>query len=261
MADLQRLFSPRSIAILGVSEDPRTIRGRLLHVLLQRGYAGRLHLVSRTLKAVHGRATVPTLDDVPETVDLAILAAPAAAVPELVEQCGQNGIRAVLVIASGFAEERGEAGRERERRLQEIAARYDMAVFGPNTEGYVNNVDRVAATFCPTLENPAISLDATVKVDKRIAVVSQSGGFAFTFLNISQQRQISYSFMVSSGNESCLETADYVRYLIERGDTDLFLLYLEGVRDAAKLRRALEAAADVGKPIIAAKTGRSQAGS
>ena len=260
MANLQRLLSPRSIAIVGVSEDPKTIRGRLLQVLLHRGYTGPLYLVSRRLKEVLGRRTVPTLDDVPEAVDLAILAAPAEAVPQLVEQCGKKGIPAVLVIASGFAEERGDAGRMRERQLQEIASRYGMAVCGPNTEGYVNNLDKVAATFCPTLENPSISLDAAVDVDKRLAVVSQSGGFAFTFLNISQQRQISYSFMISSGNESCLETADYVRYLLARGGTDMFLLYLEGVRDAEKLRAALEAAADAAKPVIAAKSGRSQAG-
>lgn len=260
MADLQRLLSPRSIAIVGVSEDPKTIRGRLLQVLLHRGFSGPLYLVSRRLKEVRGRRTFATLEEVPETVDLVILAAPAQAVPQLVEQCGKAGIRAVLVIASGFAEERGDDGRLREIELQAIARRYDMAVCGPNTEGFVNNLEKVAATFCPTLENTAISLDAKVDVSKRIAVISQSGGFAFTFLNISQQRQISYSFMISSGNESCLETADYLHHLLERGGTDVFLLYLEGVRDPAKLRAALHQAAVAGKPVIAAKTGRSQAG-
>jgi len=258
--DLQRLLYPRSIAIVGVSEDPKTIRGRLLQVLLHRGYKGPLHLVSRRLKEVLGRPTVGTIAEIPEVVDLVILASPAEAVPELLEECGRKGVKAVLVIASGFAEERGEGGPERQRRLREIAARYGMAICGPNTEGFVNNLQKVSATFCPTLENPAIVLDATVDVKKRVAVISQSGGFAFTFLNLSQQRQLSYSFMISSGNESCLETGDYVDFMLERGGTDLFLLYLEGVTAPERLRAALAKAADYGKPVVATKSGRSAVG-
>lgn len=258
--NMRRLLFPRSIAIVGVSEDPKTIRGRLLHVLLHRGYSGPLHLVSRRLKTVLGRPTFSSITDIPEVVDLAILASPAEAVPELLEECGRKGIKAVLVIASGFAEERGEGGAQRQRKLREISARYNMAICGPNTEGFVNNLEKVSATFCPTLENPAISLDASVGVAKRIAVVSQSGGFAFTFLNLSQQRQISYSFMISSGNESCLETGDYVDFLLEQGGTDLFLLYLEGVTAPERLRSALSKAADRGVPVIATKSGRSTVG-
>src|SRR5258705_13919930 len=110
MPDLRALLAPRSIAIVGVSDDVRTIRGRLLHVVLARGFAGPVYPVSRRQREVQGLRCYATLAELPERVDLAILSTPAEAVPELLEQCGRLGIPAAVVIASGFAEARGSAG-------------------------------------------------------------------------------------------------------------------------------------------------------
>ncbi|MBV9736431.1 MAG: acetate--CoA ligase family protein [Acidisphaera sp.] len=257
--DLQALLSPGSIALVGVSADPRTIRGRLLHVLLQRGYAGKLFLVSRSVAEVQGRSTWPSITDLPEPVDLALLAAPARFVPDLLEECGRKGIRAALVVASGFAEERGGAGAVLQERLRAVAERYGIAVCGPNCEGLVNCLAPVAATFSPTLENPAFALHPPVDPGRRIGVISQSGAFTFSFLNRSQDRQIAFSYMVSSGNEACLKAADYIDFMLADGRTDIILLYLEGVADAPRLLAAAARAADAGKPLIVAKPGRSEA--
>ena len=258
MPDLRFLLSPRSIAIVGVSDDPKTIRGRLLHVLLKRGFAGPVYPVSRTLAQVQGVRTYPSISELPERVDLAVLCTPANAVPEVLHECGENGIRAGLVIASGFAEERGEAGRALQRKLEEVAARYDIAVCGPNSTGFLNTFAALAACFSPTLENPNNSIVPSVDNGKRIAVTSQSGGFTFAFLSRSQQRPIAYSYMISTGNEGCLSAADYIEYMIDEGRTDLFLMYMEGITNPGKLLRVTAKAASAGKPMIVLKAGRSE---
>jgi len=258
MPDLRCLLTPRSVAVIGVSEDRKTIRGRLLHVMLERGFPGKIYPVSRKLKTVHGLPTFASLAELPERVDLAILSTPAEAVPEVLEECGRNGIRAALVIASGFAEGGGEAGLVLQRTLRDIAAQYDMAVCGPNSTGFLNTFAPLAACFSPTVENSGISITPPAEAKKRLGVTSQSGGFTFAFLSRSQQRPLGYSYMVSSGNEACLDGADYVDFMLDDGRTDAFLMYMEGAAHPARLLATAAKAADAAKPIIVLKAGRSE---
>ncbi|MBI3052657.1 MAG: acetate--CoA ligase family protein [Betaproteobacteria bacterium] len=258
MPDLRSLLSPRSIAIIGVSEDPKTIRGRLLRVMLERGFAGPIYPVSRKLAEVQGLRTYASLAELPQRVDLAILCTPAEAVPEVLEECGRAHIPAALIIASGFAEGGGEAGGALQRRLREIAEAYDIAVCGPNSTGFLNTFAPLAACFSPTVENAGISISPPAETARRIGVTSQSGGFTFAFLSRSQQRPIGYSYMVSSGNEACLDGADYVDFMIDDARTDVFLMYMEGAARPARLLASVAKAADAGKPLIVLKAGRTE---
>ena len=258
MPDLEALLAPRSIAVVGASNDPKTIRGRLLQVMLERGFRGPVYPVSRRLKEVCGLRAYGALDELPARPDLAIACTPAEAVPQVLEECGRAGIHAALVIASGFAEESGGRGRELQARIREIAARYDMAVCGPNSTGFLNNFIALAACFSPTVENKSVRLQPAVSSGKRVGVTSQSGGFTFAFLSRTQERPIAYSYMVSSGNEGCLEGVDYVDFMLDDGRTDLFLMYMEAVADAQRFRAVAAKAADAGKPIIVLKAGRSE---
>ncbi len=236
------------------------MRGRLLHVLLQREFTGKIYPVSRTLKIAQGLKAYPTLADIPEPVDLVILVTPAEAAPDLVDECGKLGIKAVMVVASGFSEEASDAAQARHKRLVETARKYDIALMGPNTTGFVNTATSLAATFSPSVENKSLVLSPSVAPRARIGVTSQSGGFTFAFINRSQQRQIAYSIMVSSGNEAVLEGSDYVDFMLDDGATDIVLMYMEGVKQPERFKEVAIKAANRGKPLIVAKTGRSEAG-
>jgi acyl-CoA synthetase (NDP forming) len=258
MPDLEALLAPRSVAVVGASDDAKTIRGRLLQVMLERGFRGPVYPVSRRLKEVRGLRAYQSLAELPERPDLAIVCTPAESVPEVLEECGRAGIGAALVIASGFAEESGGQGGELQARMREIAKRYGMAVCGPNSTGFLNNFISLAACFSPTVENKTVALDPAVSSGKRVGVTSQSGGFTFAFLSRTQERPIAYSYMISSGNEGCLEGADYVDFMLDDGRTDLFLMYMEGIADAQRFRAVAAKAADARKPIIVLKAGRSE---
>jgi acyl-CoA synthetase (NDP forming) len=173
MPDLAPLLSPRSVAVIGASDDPKTIRGRLLQVMLERGYAGAVYPVSRRMKEVRGLKAYPDLGSLPERPDMAIVCTPADAVPGVLEDCGKHGIRAALIIASGFAEESGGQGRELQARMREIARRHDMAVCGPNSTGFLNNFTSLAACFSPTVENKTVVLEPPFHSGGRVGVASE----------------------------------------------------------------------------------------
>ncbi|PYM15727.1 MAG: CoA-binding protein [Candidatus Rokuibacteriota bacterium] len=255
--DLAPLFWPRAIAVIGASPDVEIIRGKLLQLMLMHGFAGDVFPVSRSNTEVQGLRAYPSIADVPEGVDFAVIVVPAALVSETLTACGERGVRAAVVITSGFAEERGEAGAKRQRELVEIAARYRMVVCGPNCEGIVNMLGPMVATFSPVLEHVGGPLLPEVAGARAIGVISQSGGVSYAYFNRGRPRQLRFSYVVSSGNEAVLEGLDYVDWMLRDGRTDLFLMYMEAVRDAAKFRRVAATAAAHGKPLLVAKVGRS----
>jgi acyl-CoA synthetase (NDP forming) len=257
--DLTPLLWPRSIAVIGASPDRDIIRGRLLHIMRLRGFDGPIYPVTRSHAEVDGLPAYRSIGDVPGPVDLAIVVIPAAAVPEALAECGARGVRAAIVISSGFGEERGDAGRQREDALRTVAARHGMVVCGPNCEGLVNALAPVVATFSPVFEHRELSLAPEGERGRPIGVVSQSGGIAFAYFNRGRPRQLRFSHMVSTGNETSLAAFDYVDFMLAEGRTDVFLLYLEAVRDAAKFREVAARAAHLGKPLVVSKVGRSEA--
>jgi acyl-CoA synthetase (NDP forming) len=260
MPDLRPLLSPDSIAIVGASADTETLRGRLTHALIGHGYDGGIFPVTRSQGEVLGLRAYPSVPVLPEPVDLAVILVPAAHVIETLEQCGQRGIRAAIVISSGFAEESNETARARDVELSRIAERHGIVVCGPNSEGIVNPLRPLVATFSPVFHDPSRSLLPAASTARPIAVSCQSGALTFSFLSRGRDRQLHFTHQVSAGNQTVLEAHDYVDWWLDEGSADIFLLYLEGIRRPERFRAVAEKAADAGKPLIVAKVGRSAAG-
>jgi acyl-CoA synthetase (NDP forming) len=260
MPDLTPLLSPTSIAVIGASADTETLRGRLTHALIGHGYDGRIYPVTRSQREVLGLRAYPSVADLPEPADLAVIVVPAAVVPRTLDECGTRGIRAAVVISSGFAEESGEAARARDIELRRIAEHHGILVCGPNSEGLVNPLRRVVATFSPVFHDPSRSLLPATVHGRPIAVSCQSGALTFAFLNRGRDRQLRFTYQVSAGNQTILEAHDYVDWTLDHGGADIFLLYLEAIRRPERFRAVADKAAAAGKPLIVAKVGRSDAG-
>jgi acetate---CoA ligase (ADP-forming) len=260
MPDLKPLLSPDSVAVIGASADQETLRGRLTRALVEHGYDGRVYPVTRSQHEVFGLQAYPLIAEIPEAADLAVILVPAAHVIETLAQCGERGIRAAVVISSGFAEESNEAARARDIALGRIAERHGILVCGPNSEGIVNPLRPLVATFSPVFHDPSRSLLPSVSKARPIAVSCQSGALTFSFLSRGRDRQLHFTHQVSAGNQTILEAHDYVDWWLDEGSADIFLLYLESIRRADRFRAVAERAAAAGKPLIVAKVGRSVAG-
>jgi acetate---CoA ligase (ADP-forming) len=260
MPDLKPLLSPDSVAIVGASGDDETLRGRLTRALIGHGYDGRFYPVTRSQSEVLGVKAYLSVAALPEAVDLAVILVPAAHVVDTLEQCGERGIRAAVVISSGFGEESNETARARDAELSRIAERYGIMVCGPNSEGIVNPARPLVATFSPVFHDPSRSLLPAVSKARPIAVSCQSGALTFSFLSRGRDKQLRFTHQVSAGNQTVLEAHDYVDWWLEEGSAEIFLLYLEGIRRPDRFRAVADKAAAAGKPLILAKVGRSVAG-
>jgi acyl-CoA synthetase (NDP forming) len=260
MANLSALLAPQSIAVVGASPDPHTLRGRTIKVLREHAYLGRIYPISKSHAEVQGLSAYRTIADVPERVDLAVLIIPAEFVPDELERCGRAGVKAALILSSGFAEARGDTGAELQSRVRELSARYQMAVCGPNTEGFVNTAAALCPTFSPAVEDLPVSLVPSWRTSGHVAVIAQSGGMGFAFFDRGRPKEIPFSYVITTGNEACLEGFDLVEHVLEDGRTDVFLMFLESIKSASTFRRVARKALTAGKPIIVAKIGQSEAG-
>ena len=259
MPDLDALFRPSAIALVGASPDRTIIRGRIVEAVTLHGFDGPLHAVSRSHREITGIPCHPSVEALPVPVDLAIVTIPAEHVAATLRACGRKGVKAAIVISSGFGEERGEAGAARQREIAGIAREFDMAVLGPNAEGFLNSRMPLAATFSPTVVHVENGLRPEGSRGRGIAVVSQSGGVGFSFFHRGRPKALDFSYVVSTGNEAGLNAMDVTEYLVEDDETAVVLAFLEGVRAPEKLLRVAARAAELGKPLVFAKIGRSEA--
>jgi acyl-CoA synthetase (NDP forming) len=258
--DIAKLLWPKTVAVVGASSDTKGLRGRILEVMLSHPYAGKIYPVSRSATEVQGRKAYASVGELPEPADLAILIIPAEFVVEELERCGRAGVKTAVILSSGFAEEPGEAGPRMQEALRATAARYDMAVAGPNSEGFAN----IAAALCPTF-SPAMDVSAGPLLPKQplggqVSVISQSGGLGFAFFDRARGRNLAFRHIVTTGNEAGLETSDFLDAMLDEGKTDVYLLLLEDVKTPAKFRRAADKALKAGKPLIVAKIGQTEPG-
>src|SRR5437764_7108473 len=259
MPDLRPILSPDSVAIIGAAADS-SLRGRLTHQLIEHGFDGRIYPVTRSQKEVLGHKAYAAVADIPEAADLAVILVPAAHVGSTIEQCAARGIPAAGVVSSGFAEEKSEEAAARDKALRDIAGRTGMVIAGPNSEGLVNPLRPLVATFSPVFHDPKDPLLPLDSRAKPIAVTCQSGALTFAFLSRGRDRQPRFTHQVSAGNQTVIEAHDYVDWVLDAGGADIFLCYLEGIRDTARFRAVADKAARAGKPLIVAKVGRSDAG-
>ena len=258
MPDLNKLFRPESIAVIGASDDTTNLRGRFVRTLLRHPYAGRIHLVSRSSREVAGRPTYERITDIPNTVDLAILLVPAASVCDALEDCGSRGVPAAIVLASGFAEDGTAESRARQSRVRAIAERYDMAVSGPNSEGFADLDSGLAATFSPVVECLEPTQDPVADGAARVAVIAQSGAMGFAFLDAAAAKSAPLRHVITTGNEACVDLTRCLQYHLDEESAEVFVLFIEGLKAPRAFLQQAERALALGKPIIAVKIGRSE---
>jgi acyl-CoA synthetase (NDP forming) len=250
--DLERFFNPRSIAIIGASQDFITISGQPLKHLQSHGYRGKLYPVNPRYQEVAGVKCYPAIKDLPETPDLVLVLVNASRVADMLRQCGAKGVPYVIIFSSGFSEMGGE-GVKMQRELAQIAREHDIGVIGPNCQGMMNVADGVFAGFG--------SVFFTDYEPGSVSMVSQSGGFGFSVMNLSSKDGgLPFRQMVTTGNEIGISTLEFMDYFIRDPQTTLIGAYLEGAKDAHRLpeigRRALAA----GKPILMWKVGNTEQG-
>src|SRR4030088_2473227 len=255
---LDTFFAPDSIALIGASRDLEKIPGRLLSLLRKNEFPGKIYPVNPNYGDIDGLKCYPSIADVGQPIDLAIVSIPARAVLGALEQCAAIGVKNAVIISSGFAEEGGDSA-VMQNAIAELARNTGMRISGPNAEGFYSEVQRVAATFSPTVD---VKPDAPrlIATKRRIGIVAQSGGIGFAIYHRAQALGIALSYVISAGNESDLGAGEFFEFMVQDSSTDVILLFIEGIRDVDKFLVAARRAAEVRKPVIVTKVGRSGAG-
>jgi acetate---CoA ligase (ADP-forming) len=246
---LKAIFAPRSVAVIGASAKPQSLGRAVFANLLFAGYNGCVYPVNTKTKSVLGVRAYPSVLDVPDDVDLAVVLVPAGLVPQVLKDAGSKGCKGAIVISAGFQEVGGE-GIDREHRLQEIAEEFGMAVIGPNCFGVINT-------------DPAVSLNATFSrnfpLAGKIAFISQSGAVGVAALEYAAAEKIGFSKFVSIGNKADIHENHILEALADDPQTDVILLYVEDLKDPKEfLGLALRISEK--KPILAVKSGRTTEG-
>ncbi len=251
-------FAPESIALIGASRDQDKIPARLLSMLRKNEYPGRLYPINPNYGDIDGLRCYKSIADVSAPIDLAVIIIPARAVLGALEQCAGVGVKNAVIISSGFAEEGGDSAAMQEA-IAALAKKTGMRISGPNAEGFYSQAQRVAATFSPTVDvKPGVA--PLVATKRRIGIVAQSGGIGFALSHRAKAIGVALSYVVSSGNESDLGAGEFFEYMVQDSSTDVILLFIEGIRDADKFLAAARRAAELRKPVIVTKVGRSGAG-
>jgi len=250
IASLKSLLEPRAVAVIGASRRKGTLGYLVLQCVLQSGYSGTVYPVNPFAESVMSIKAYSSILDVPGIVDLAIVIVPAERVAQVADECGRKGVRAVIVISDGFRE-RGPEGASREEELRDIVFGHGMRLVGPNCMGIINT-------------NADIALNATFsKVfppHGNVAFLSQSGAMGLAILEYASNLNLGISTFVSVGNRADISATDMLQYWEQDPATDVILLYLESFGTPGKFGRVARRVS-ARKPIIAVKSGSTQAGS
>ena len=250
--DLERFFNPRSIAVIGASQDLITISGQPLHHLVSHHYAGRLYPVNPKYQEILGVKCYASIEALPETPDLALILINSSRAAEMLRACGKKGVRFAIVFSSGYSEVGGR-GIEMQRELAAVAAEFDMGIIGPNCQGMLNAAGNVYAGFG--------SVFFTAYDAGAVSMVSQSGGFGFSVMNLaSKDGGVHFRQMVTTGNEIGVSTLDFIEHFIDDAGTEVIAVYIEGLKDAHRLLEVGRRALAQKKPILAWKVGNSVQG-
>ena len=250
MNPIARLLKPRSVAVIGASADAAKTAGRPVAYLQKHGFTGTIFPVNPRVESVNGLTCYADIAALPEAPDVGIVLLGAERAHVAVRELAARGTAAAIVLASGYTET-GEEGARRQAQLVEAAG--SMRILGPNTIGLVNLTDNIVLSASGALEMDHFPVGG-------IGVVSQSGGILGSLLSRAAPRGIGLSKLISTSNEVDLELADFIDYLADDEATRVIALYIETVRNPEKFRAAALKAARNGKPVVAFKIGRSEAG-
>ncbi|ORI22686.1 GNAT family N-acetyltransferase [Rhodococcus sp. 1168] len=242
---VRNVLSPTSVAVIGASTDSSKVGNAVLANLLAGGFTGPVYPVNADHKSVRGVRAYPSVHDIPDSVDLAIAAVPADAIDDVLDDCLDKGVKALVVVSGGFGET-GEAGQENERRLVHAARAHGMRLVGPNALGVANTDPAFAlnATLAPRLPMPG-----------RVGFFCQSGALGIAILDQAAKRRLGLSTFVSAGNRADVSGNDLLQYWDSDPETEVVLLYLESFGNPRKFTRIARRVAR-NKPIIAVKSGR-----
>ncbi len=246
------LFNPRAVALVGASGDARKNTARPQRFLKNHGYKGRILPINPGRDEVLGEQSYPDIASAPGPVDHALIMVPGAAVPEVIDDCRRAGVKIATIYSDGFAET-GEDGARRQTEIVALARDAGLRLIGPNSMGVIDTHNGSAITVNAALEAPGL-------ISGNISVASHSGTILGTLISRGAARGIGFSKMISLGNECDLGVGEITDLLVDDPNTETILLFLETIRDPDALARAARRAYEAGKPVIAYKLGRSDAG-
>lgn len=245
---LKPLFAPNSVAVFGASERTDSVGQIVFQNMLQSGFQGALYAINPKHPEIQGCKAYKTLGEIKEKVELAVIATPPQTVPDIIDECGKNNVKAAVIITAGFSEI-GEAGKALERKVLSNAKRHNIRLIGPN---------------CLGVMRPEIGLNATFNKGSanhgHLAFVSQSGALCTAILDWAKTSHVGFSSVVSMGSSADVDFGEILDYLVTDSKTHSILLYIEGIRNARSFMSSLRAAARI-KPVILVKVGRHEAGS
>jgi acetyl coenzyme A synthetase (ADP forming)-like protein len=249
MKHLNPILSPESIAVIGASSRPLSIGWEILHSILRYGFTGRIYPVNPKSPEIGGIRAYPTVLEIPDPVDLAVIVVKSDLVLPAMQECAQKGVRGAIVVTAGFKEV-SEEGAELERRITEVARQAGIVMVGPNCMGAFNT-------------NPAVRLNATfARFDPKrgpVGFISQSGAMGAQVLDFASERHFGFSKFISIGNKSDVDENDALEAFARDDEVGVILLYLENFNDAGRFRELCAKASRV-KPVLILKAGRSEAG-
>ena len=254
-ADLTYFFSPRSVAMVGATEDLTKFGGRCMRQTIDFGFEGVVYPVNPKRETIFGQRCFASVADLPETPDHVGIVLPASAVPAALEQCAAKGVPFATVFSSGFGELGTDAGRAAQQHIIDIARAGNIRLMGPNCNGLVNFVDRFALTSTATIQGPR-------RAAGELGVVSQSGGAGqVNVMWRAQQAGLGVSYQVSCGNACDLDLMDYAAFMLESEATKVVAMLVESISSGARLRALAERSAQLNKPLVMVKVGRTMVGS
>jgi acyl-CoA synthetase (NDP forming) len=246
---LNRVFYPRTIAVIGASAAPEKLGHACVASLLEAGFRGLIYPVNPSANEILGLTAYPSVGAIPSEIDLAIIILPARMTIAAAEECAARGVAAAIVISSGFKEVSTEDGLGLQSKLRDIASQSGMIVIGPNTMGVVNPRANLVASFQSSL---------TAARAGSVAVASQSGGMCIHTVHALTSHNMGISKAIGLGNRCALDFDDIVTYFLDDDETSVIVLYLEGLQQPRRLMKVIEDGVSR-KPVVVLKGGREEA--
>ncbi len=240
---INKLMKPKSLAVIGASAKPGKIGYTVIKNLIESGYEGKVYPINPEADEILGLKVYKTLADVPGTIDSAVITIPAKAVMQAVEECGQKGVKGLIIITSGFSE---TGNKELEQQMVDLAHSKDMCILGPNIVGTLSNSDKMNASFAPFLP-----------LNGKASLLTQSGALLIAIDASTYTRGVGFDKLVSLGNMADVDFGDLIEWLDKDPNTTCICLYIEGIKDGAKF---LDVCQKASTPVIALKSGVSAHG-
>ena len=248
---LDAIFGATSVALVGLSANPAHMSAATLRNLRSNGFSGTIYPVNPRRDVIAGLTCYPDIGSLPEAVDVAVIMVPADAVSDVIRQCGQRGIAAAVVLTAGFEESPGGAARA--EALADAALAAGVTLIGPNCEGIWSVRDRVVLSFGSAAARNQLH-------HAPIAVISQSGAVAGAVARHLQDSGTGCAYVISAGNETCLDSLDLLDWVLDRDDVAVVLMFVEGLRNGARILALADRARQQGIRIVVLKSGNSAAG-